>query len=190
MTGSSVPFSRRFSISNIEYQRFTNACFPRDGFGVSRIESYFARVSGALHHGRLSISKDSKDSTIWRDKKSVDVERKSVKNGAPPRVSIEKQKERKREREREREIGEPRIHSVWKRLVETRIDDGPAAVREIDCRPLGWLGGWAFVATWAFAPKNRRSRRWYIWIPFMVMPCLCVDSRRRFRTRESMQIRS
>lgn len=28
-----------------------------------------------------------------------------------------------------------------------------------------------------------------IWIPFMVMPCLCVDSRRRFRTRESMQIR-
>ena len=33
----------------------------------------------------------------------MDVERKSVKNGAPPRVSIEKQKERKRERERERE---------------------------------------------------------------------------------------
>ena len=50
---------------------------------------------------------------------------------------IDREAEREKEREREREIGEPRIHSVWKRLVETRIDDGPAAVREIDCRPLG-----------------------------------------------------
>lgn len=98
----------------------------------SRIESYFARISGALHHRRSSISKDSKDSTIWRaasgEKKSVDAERKSVKNGARP-TCIDRSKGRKRER--------AKIHSGWEKLVETRIDDGPAAVREIDCRPLG-----------------------------------------------------